>query len=149
MKAATVRQGANVLTNLGYPRDLEGMVTQITATGIPGTPDAFTYPPLDQLATTTVGAYSYDSADNLTGFPDGRKQKFNAANELCYTAPTNTAPCGTAPAGATKYTYDGRGNRTAIRPENRVPTTLGYDQADRLTSAKVPTYPDGSGHTTT
>lgn len=63
MKAATLRQGASVLTNLGFPRDPEGMVTQATATGIPGAADTYTYNPLDQLATTTVGAYSYDSAD--------------------------------------------------------------------------------------
>jgi RHS repeat-associated protein len=142
MTAFTLRENTAVRATLGYTRDREGMVTQTTATGSTSSlADSFTYGPFDQLASSSSGTYSYDSADNLIGFPDGRKQKFNAANELCYTATTNTAACGSAPAGATRYDYDARGDRIAKRPDNNVPTILGYDQADRLTSAKVPAVP--------
>ena len=143
--AATFRQGTTVLASLGFGRDPEGMVTSTTGSGIAGAADAFTYGPFDQLATNSAGTFTYDAADNLTGFPDGRKQRFNAANELCYAATTNTAACGSAPAGAIRYEYDGRGNRTAQRPTGAVPTTMTYDQADRMTSARVPSQPDGSG----
>lgn len=145
MTAATLRQGTTVLASLGYTRDPEGMVTSSTGTGIAGSTDAFTYGPFDQLATNSTGSFTYDAADNLTGFPDGRRQKFNPANELCYTATTNTSACGSAPTGAIRYDYDTRGNRTAQRPTGAVPTTLTYDQADRMTQAKVPSMPDGSG----
>ena len=36
--------------------------------------------------------------------------------------------------GTYAYTYDNRGNRTTITPAGSTPTTLGYDQANRLTS---------------
>jgi RHS repeat-associated protein len=145
LDASTLRQGTSVLATLGYTRDPEGMVTAMTGTGVPAAVDAFGYTPLDQLASDTDGGYQFDLADNLVGFPDGRRQRFSAANELCYQAPTNTAPCEASPVGATTLEYDSRGNRTARRPPGGVPTTVGYDQEGRLTSARVPALEGAEG----
>lgn len=145
MTAATLRQGASTLTAQGWTRDPRGQVTTSTGLGVPAAADSFTYSPLDQLSSSTAGTYGYDSADNLNALANGTKQKFDPANQLCYAASTNTAACGAAPTGATRFDYDNRGNRTTTRPSGRVPTLLSYDQADRLTQAKVPTAPDGSG----
>ncbi|MGH9083841.1 MAG: RHS repeat-associated core domain-containing protein [Acidimicrobiales bacterium] len=132
MTAFALRQGTTALASLNYTRDPEGMLTGTTGTGITGAADSFTYSPLDQIGSDSVGGYEFDAADNLTGFPDGRRQKFNSANELCYVAATNTAPCGAPPAGATTFGYD-NGNRTTMASPQGT-TSFGYDQADRLTS---------------
>jgi RHS repeat-associated protein len=138
MTAFTLRQGTSVLASLGYTRDKEGMVTSTTGAGLPGVTDALGYRPTDMLASDATGAYAYDAADNLTALPDGRKQRFDVGNQLCYVGTANTAGCGAPPTGATRFDYDTRGNRTARRPAGEVPTTYGYDQADRLTSASIP-----------
>ena len=144
LESTTIRQGVTQLASLLYSRNSRGLVTAYTGTGLPS--DTFTYNSQNMLATDSTGSYGYDQARNLTSLPGGTKQKFNTANELCYTATTNTADCGLAPAGSTKFDYtDGRGNRTATRPANQVPTTLAYDQANQMIQAKVPSLPDGSG----
>ena len=50
--------------------------------------------------------------------------------------------CGSTPAGATGYTFDGNGQRTASTPATGTASSYGYDQAARLTTATTPT---GSG----
>jgi RHS repeat-associated protein len=66
-------------------------------------------------------------------------QKFNTAGEICYSSSTSVAEaCPAPPSGATRFVYDGRGNRTQQRPANGAPTIYSYDQANRLVSARVP-----------
>lgn len=136
LTAATLRQGTSVLANLGYTRDPEGMVTATLGTGLPGLTDTFGYTPLDQLASDSSGSYAFDAAGNLTGFPTGKRQRFNAANELCYQAMSNTDPCGLPPSGSSVFEYDDRGNRTA-RTASSVTHTMVWDQADRMVAASV------------
>lgn len=133
MTAFTLRQGTNIQASLGYTRDPEGAVATSSGSGLPGTTDTFGYSPLDMLGSDSTGAYSYDAADNLTGFPDGRRQKFNAANELCFQSPTTTtSSCATLPGDATSFVYDSRGNRVSqTSPDGNTRVFL-YDQADRL-----------------
>ena len=148
LTGVSLNKSAATLTSLGYTRDPEGMVATTTNAGgtIPGAADAFTYGGFDMLATDVDGSYSYDAADNLIGFPDGRKQQFDdVTNELCYQATTNTAACTTPPSGATRYLNDGRGNRISETSSTGTVRTLTYDQADRLTSAVVPTTSTASG----
>jgi len=111
----------------------------------PTTTGSFQYSALNQLcyagssstsacSSPPVGstAYGFDAADNLT--QNGTtQQRFNAANQLCWTAAT-AGSCASPPTGATTYTYDARGNRTAVTPAAGSATALGYDQANRLTS---------------
>jgi RHS repeat-associated protein len=93
-------------------------------------------------------AYAYDAADNATSLADGTGQSFDAANQLCWRkASTPTGSCTSPPSGATTYGYDSRGNRTTATPPSGPVTTLGYDQANRLTSyGTTATYAyDGDG----
>ena len=53
--------------------------------------------------------------------------------------------CGSPPAGATGYTFDGNGQRTATTPATGTASNYTYDQAGRLTTA---TTPSGSGSST-
>ena len=46
----------------------------------------------------------------------------------------------TLKAAQTNYSYDSDGNRTGNAPLTGTATTLGYDQADRLTSYGSTTY---------
>jgi RHS repeat-associated protein len=131
--AASIRQGQSLNLTLASPRpDPEGLVGSLTGVG------ALTYTPNDTLGSDPLGVYTVDAADNLTGFSDGRRQRFNAGNELCYQASTNTAGCASPPAGSRTFDYDGRGNRiTETAADGRV-RSLVWDQADRLAAASVP-----------
>jgi RHS repeat-associated protein len=144
MTGYTLRKATTVTGSITYTRDPEGMVASSTGSGLPGVADTLGYRPTDMLASDTTGTYSYDSADGLTGLPDGTKQRFDPAGQLCYSSTTNANPCTSPPTGATTFSYDTHGNRVAQRPPDNAATILGYDQADRLTSAKVPSAPDGS-----
>jgi RHS repeat-associated protein len=144
MTGYTLRKATTVLGSITYTRDPEGMVSTSTGSGLPGVSDTLGYKPTDMLASDSTGTYSYDTADNLSSLPDGTKQRFDAADQLCYSGTTNTNPCTTPPAGATRFDYDSHGNRIAQRPTGQAATTMAYDQADRLVTAKVPAAPDGS-----
>jgi len=141
--AFTLRKAAATTGSLAYTRDPEGMVSATSGSALPGVPDSASYNGLDYLTSDAAGSYTYDTADNLTGFPNGRLQKFNTAGELCYQAATNTAACGAAPTdagnNATTYTYDERGNRATEVDHAGFGKQLTYDQADRLTSVEAGT----------
>ncbi|HZT96717.1 MAG TPA: RHS repeat-associated core domain-containing protein, partial [Chloroflexota bacterium] len=138
-------RGASSLFAANYGRDSNGQLASDSS--LPSLVRSDRYTSLNQLcySGSTNGAecssppsgsqvYNYDAADNLTG-NNGTRQSFNNADELCWTvAGTNTNGCSTPPAGATTYRYDTRGNRTLVIPPSGSPTTLGYDQANRLTS---------------
>jgi RHS repeat-associated protein len=70
----------------------------------------------------------------LVQLTNGTIQAFDAANQLCWSAPTSGTSCATAPTGATTYSYDSHGNRTTVTPPAGAATTLAYDQANRLTA---------------
>jgi RHS repeat-associated protein len=144
MTGFTLRKGTTVTGSITYTRDPEGLVSTSTGSGLPGVSDSLGYKPTDMLSSDSTGTYTYDTADNLVGLPNGTKQKFDPASQLCYSGTTNTNPCANPPAGATSFTYDSHGNRIAQRPPDNAATLLGYDQANRLVSAKVPSAPDGS-----
>lgn len=84
---------------------------------------------------TGATSFTYDAAGNLTAGPTAAIQRFNTANQLCWTSPTPaTGTCNTPPTGATTYSYDTRGNRTTTTPATGDPTAYVYDQANRLTA---------------
>ncbi len=105
----------------------------------------YSYTPLNQVcyagatsaqpcgtAPSGSAAFTYDAADNLTQ-NEATTQAFNAGDELCWTAPTTSSDeCAAPPTGATQYAYNERGDRTQETPAAGEPTTLDYDQANRL-----------------
>ena len=128
------------LASFAYGRDNNGQVGSVASTGMADT-HTYGYTGLNQLNTQDAGSYSYDPADNLTGTRTGTKQTFDVANQLCWTdATTDPAASCTAniPTGATRYSYDNRGNRTSKTPYGGPASSYGYDQADRMTSATGP-----------
>lgn len=91
-----------------------------TVTDEAGAITTYTYDQLNRVLSATVGSnvqsWTYDANNNrLTTTVGGvtTRAKYNAADQLCYTASTNTAACGSTPSGGTSYTYDGAGNLTA------------------------------------
>lgn len=128
-----------------YGRDNNGQVT--TDSSVPASVGSDQYTTLNQLcyAGSTNGtacssppagsqAYAFDTGDNLIS-DNGTTQTFNAADELCWSVSgTSANTCATAPTGATTYTYNTRGDRTNVAPASGSASTLGYDQANRLTS---------------
>ncbi len=127
--------GATTLASLDYTRDDNGQLTGEDLTSLPGADSTYDYDPLERLTElNTAATWDYDDADNLLSTATGVDQVFNTGNQLCSTAPT-AGTCTTPAPGATTYSYDNRGNRTTITPPSpTAATTLGYDQADRLTS---------------
>lgn len=163
MTAASTAHAGTTTAALAYTRDLAGAVTSTTQDGLPGSDQSYGYDALDQLcyvAPSGTGpcdqppagatSYAYDAADNLTATTTTATQRFNTANQLCWTTPTPaTGSCDTPPAGATTYGYDIRGNRTSTTPAAGDPTTYVYDAANRLvatTGAVTSSYTyDGDG----
>ncbi|MFV0318220.1 MAG: RHS repeat-associated core domain-containing protein [Microthrixaceae bacterium] len=140
--------GSTTLAELDYTRDDNGQITAEDLTSLPGADHSWDYDTLERLTTQdTATTWGYDNADNPTTL-GSTEQVFNTANQLCSTAPT-TGTCTTPAPGATSHTYDNRSNLTTITPPApATPTTLTYDQANRLTahSTANATYtynPDG------
>lgn len=145
--SSTTRSGTQV-ASLGYGRDPAGALASLTQDGLPGGDETYGYDALDQLCyaapsgtgtcdqpPTGATSFAYDAADNLTTGPTAATQRFNTANQLCWTTPTPaTGTCDTPPTGATTYGYDNRGNRTTTTPAVGDATTYVYDQANRLTA---------------
>jgi RHS repeat-associated protein len=98
----------------------------------------------DSTTPANNATYGFDTADNPISY-GANAQTFNAANQLCWSAPTASAgsnpTCTTIPTGATTYSYDSRGNRTTQTAPGGA-TTYTWDQANRLkaTSASSSTY---------
>jgi RHS repeat-associated protein len=133
-----------------YARDGNGQLTSDSS--VPSSVGAFRYTTLNQLcyagssATTGCSAppggsqpFGYDTGDNLTTI-GGTTQKFDNADQLCWTSPSASAnPCGTTPAAGTTFGYDSRGNRTSRVPPTGPAVCHRYDQANRLTTVATGT----------
>ena len=122
-----------VLAAFGYARDADQRVTRETD-ALPdssGAPTAaavrdYTYTQLGQLKSWGGLKYTYDSTGDVTAFPGGTVQTFNAGGEITGSGPSEAAT-------HTTYSYDAEGERTATDDAGAT-TTLGFDQAGRLTS---------------
>lgn len=126
--------GGTAYASVSYTRDANGQLSSETDSGLPGPAStAYTYTPLNQVATAGTSNYGYDSADNPTNL-GGVSQIFDSANQLCWAGGTGTCATGTG----TQYTDDTRGNRTAGQDYSTTSgasaATYAYDQADRLTT---------------
>lgn len=149
MTSVSWKQATTVLGSIDYgTRDNEGQVTAASGTGA-GTPSrTWAYDNRDRLTNETGGAggaITYDPAGNVTERADGALQVFDPASRLCWTSDTAASgTCATPAADATTFAYDAKGNRTGQQPHQGRGSTYGYDQANRLTSAAVPSgYGDG------
>lgn len=144
LTGVTAKKGTTTLATYGYGRDNAGQVNSQT---IAGTTQTFTYSAREQLATGVTGStttnYAYDAADHPTTV-GATTATFDPAGQECWSTTTavTTPTCGSKPAGATSYTFDGIGNRTATTPATGTVSSYSYDQAGRLTTATTPT---GSG----
>jgi len=139
----TLQQGATTLGALSFGRDSAGQVTTRTPSGqLTGTTQTYSYTPLQQVKTDSTGSYGYDPANNPTATP-GATQKFDTAGQLCWTSTTTSAnACTSTPAGATSYTFNADGQRTATTPGTGTASSYAYNQASELTTA---TTSAGSG----
>ena len=138
-------KGTKKIFSATYTRDKNGQVASDSSQA--ANQSSYQYTALNQLCyagSSPSGAcspppagatpYSYSTADNLTK-DGGTTQSFNAGNELCWTIPTSSSNgCTSAPTGATAYGYDNNGNTTSVTPPSGPAASLGYDQANRLTS---------------
>ncbi|MEO6701359.1 MAG: RHS repeat-associated core domain-containing protein, partial [Jatrophihabitantaceae bacterium] len=151
--STTLTSGASTLGAISYGRDNANQVATRTPSGsIPGTTQAYTYTALEQVKTDSTGSFSYDGANNPIGLT-GTTQKFDAAAQLCWSTPTavtGSPTCATPPTGATTYSFNTDGERTASTPSTGTASTFSYNQAQQLTAASTPsgagtyTY-DGTG----
>ncbi|MEU6851532.1 RHS repeat-associated core domain-containing protein [Actinacidiphila alni] len=140
----TLAKGATTLASVVYGRDLAGQDSSDTLTALPGGNQTYAYTDNEQVKSATSGStvtsFAYDSADNPTQVGTAQ-QVYDAAGQLCWSV-TGTRPagatCASPASGATTYTYNSMGERTAGGT-----ATYGYDQDSRLTS-----YHRGSTSTT-
>jgi RHS repeat-associated protein len=136
--STTLTNGATTLAAITYGRDNAGQVSSRSPTGTGmGTAQTYSYTPLQQVKTDTAGSYAYDAANNPTAL-NGATQKFDAANQLCWSttaAVTGTPTCATPPTGSTTYTLNTDGERTASTPATGTASGYSYDQAAELTNA--------------
>jgi YD repeat-containing protein len=125
--------------SLTYTRDDAGQVSGVTPVSLPGGAQTDTYTTDEQLASSTTGSTTTAYAYNAAGEPTtagGSAQAFDAAGQLCWTLPgtaTSSSPCGTKPTGATSYSYDTQGDRTAATPATGTASSYSYNEADQLT----------------
>ena len=104
-------------------------------TSLPGADTTYSYDNNERLThLNSTSTWTYDNADNLTKTTAGDLQHFNDADQLCYSVASGSGSCASPPSGATTYSYDARGNRTAMTPPSpATATNYTYDQANRLT----------------
>ncbi|WP_327066080.1 RHS repeat-associated core domain-containing protein [Kitasatospora sp. NBC_01302] len=141
---AAAAHGTTQLASLGYTRDNSGQLSGTSPTGLPDAAQSYQYSPREELSSATTGstttAYGYDAAGRPTSNA-GTAQAFDLAGQLCWTLPgaaTGSAACGTPPVGATTYTYNSQGDRTAATPITGTATSYTYNQADELTGYSGP-----------
>ena len=153
--AASVAKSGSTLASLTYTRDNAGQLASLTPAGLPGSAQTYGYTALEQLKTVTTGSstttYGYDAAKNPTTNA-GSSQAFNTSDQICWTLPkaSSAAGCASPPTGATTYTYNANGDRTATTPSTGTASNYSYNQQNELTGYTGPggtatyTY-DGQG----
>jgi RHS repeat-associated protein len=89
--------------SIGYGRDPLSQVTSVTTSGLSDT-HTYGYTPLNQVGQVDgAGTYTYDAADNPTGFPDNTVQTFDSAHQLGTTARISLIGTGQAEGSATSH----------------------------------------------
>lgn len=137
--ATTLTSGTSTIGALAYGRDADGQLTTRTPSGaMTGAPQTFTYTSLQQVKTDGSTSYGYDHAGNPTAL-GATSQAFTNTGALCWSSTTTVASptCASKPTGATTYTSDADGRRTATTPATGTASSYGYDAAGRLTSTTV------------
>jgi RHS repeat-associated protein len=133
----------NVLDSFAYQVNPLGLATSVSASGTNGPAPAtqsYSYDPLSQLtgvdttgasgtAGSPSGTFTYDSAGNVTGLPDGSTLSYDPTSEL-----TGSVGPGAIP---TSYGFDAVGDRVS-QTTGGLTSTFGYDQSSQLTSVSVP-----------
>jgi RHS repeat-associated protein len=140
--------GAELYTR---PTATTGMVDLIDRQGAAGSVDLdLAYDNRSRLTSTGTGtahptreSFTLDAAGNLPNL-NGQQQRFDDAQQLCWTATADLGVACTVPQGATDYGYDTRGNRlTAVTPDNEL-RNHSYDQANRLSAVSDDTNPSAA-----
>ena len=86
----------------------------------------FTYDDSDRLKTSPTGTYVTDAANQLKTLANGTTLDYDHAGQL---------QTGTTTAGTTNYSFNTRGDRTAVTPPSSGTTTsMTYSQADTTTN---------------
>jgi RHS repeat-associated protein len=115
------RAGTKVVESFTYSRNSDSQVSSVTPSS--KNTESYSYDSMEQLIGDSSGAYSYDSAGNLTESLKTTPLAYNAADELVSSGSKKRI---------TTYTYDAEGQRTAETPPKGSDTRYTYDQAGRL-----------------
>ena len=154
ISAISDKDGTTTIFAATYTRNADNLVTGDTSQP---TNSQFQYTSKKQVCyaestssstCTSTPTYAYDSADNVTT-NNGKTQAFGTTNatadQLCWSVSGSSSnACGTAPTGATTYTYNTNGDRTAMTPSSGSATAYTYNSLNQLTQ-----YQLGSGTATT
>ena len=136
VSSITDTKSSTTYASFTYTRNNANQVKTEADTGVPGSNQTYSYNQLNQLTGTSSGTYGYDSANNPTSLATGTNQSFNQANQLCSSATVADTSCATPPSGATAFTYNAQGERTAtVGPPGAATSAYSYNQAAELTSA--------------
>ena len=145
VSAAPTSTPTSPFATYSTPRGAIDQVTSETDTGTGTTPGttSYSYNGAQQLSGVNSTTASYDASGNVIDLPNGSMQNYDAAGELCWNTPTVQTPAPTdpnarcttgAPSGATTYTYDSLGDRTASTgPAGSATSALSYNQTGELT----------------
>lgn len=112
------------IASFAYTYDAASQVTGWTPTGTADTPRTNTYTDNGRLASVNTAAYTWDSADNLTGQPT-QTLTYDVANQPATRTLGSTI---------TTLTHNANGNRTKEAVGATTTRTFVYDAENRLTS---------------
>jgi RHS repeat-associated protein len=113
-----------------YTRNADGQVATETDTGLPApTSNTYGYNTQSQLASDSIGPYTYDTGGELVTMPNGTTQSFNTAGQL-----TSSMPSG---GSSTTYSSDAQGNRTNTTAPGSITSSFSHDQNNQLTSTST------------
>jgi RHS repeat-associated protein len=133
------RHGSTAHGTIAYTRDAVGNLTGTTpSNGASGSAQTYAYNANQQLTGTTTGSTTTSNAYDAAGNPttvSGVTEVFDAADELCWTSTTSVASpsCASPASGATTYTTNTNGERTAKTPATGTATSYSYNAAEELT----------------
>lgn len=149
LTSITDRSSSATLASFNYTRDNLGQVTSDTTTGMPGSPQTYSYTQLNQLASQNSDPYSYDQAGNLTQLADGTTQTFDAASELTTsTSPAPSTPTTDQVASAANVSLAGTITSPAITTQSGHELVLAFVSAEGpLFGGQQVTHVTGGGLT--